>query len=513
MGLVILFVSIMLQLVAAGLAFQLMRITGVVMAWLLIAVALLLMSLRRSIVLVDIVIRDTPQPANLPAELTALLISVLMLAGMLLIRPFFISHMRAQKTLVDSEGRYRDILDKMADTYYRTDGDGRLTIISPSATKLLGYSRGDLVGTKLTDLFANSRDKNVFLVRLREEGGATALESLLRRKDGSQVLVETNIQLLFDEHGQLEGAEGLARDITDRKQAEQVNTRLGRIIENSINETYVFESESLNFILVNRGARANLGYTEEEMLKLTPVDLKPEFTLEEFQRLIDPLRDGSVELVRFETVHRRKDGSTYPVEVRVQLAKSETPPVFFAIIQDISDRRLAEEELSQARKMRAVGQLTGGIAHDFNNLLTVILGNLQLAQGQSGLSDQTLEYLKESAGAAERGAALTQRLLAFSRKQPLRPQVVNLRTVIRGMDDLIQRSVREDIHIDVTSDECPWLCEADVSQLENVLLNLVINARDAMPDGGTLNISTTNLHCNSRWPAAMPKFRRVSTFY
>ena len=265
MGLVILFVSIMLQLVAAGLAFQLMRITGVVMAWLLIAVALLLMSLRRSIVLVDIVIRDAPQPANLPAELTALLISVLMLAGMLLIRPFFISHMRTQKTLVESEGRYSDILDKMADTYYRTDGDGRLSIVSPSATKLLGYSRADLIGTKLTDLFANSRDKNVFLVRLREEGGATALESLLRRKDGSQVLVETNIQLLFDEHGQLEGAEGLARDITDRKQAEQVNTRLGRIIENSINETYVFDSESLNFILVNRGARTNIGYTQEEI--------------------------------------------------------------------------------------------------------------------------------------------------------------------------------------------------------------------------------------------------------
>ena len=466
MGLVILFVSIMLQLVAAGLAFQLMRITGVIMAWSLIAVALLLMSLRRSIVLFDIVMRDTPQPANLPAELTALLISVLMLAGMLLIRPFFISHMHTQNTLVDSEGRYRDILDKMADTYYRTDKDGRITIVSRSATALLGYSVRDLVGTKLSDLFANSRDKNIFLLRLREKGRATALESLLRRKDGSQVLVEANVHLIFDEHGELEGAEGLARDITNRKQAEQLSTRLGRIIENSINETYVFDSESLNFILVNRGARANLGYTEEEINKLTPVDLKPEFTSKEFQRLIDPLRDGSVELVHFETVHRRKDGSTYPVEVRVQLAKSETPSVFFAIVQDISDRKLAEEELSQARKMRAVGQLTGGIAHDFNNLLTVILGNLHLAQGQSGLSDETLEYLKESAGAAERGAALTQRLLAFSRKRPLRPQLANLRTVIRGMDDLIRRSAREDIHIEVTCDANTWLCEADVRQLK-----------------------------------------------
>jgi two-component system cell cycle sensor histidine kinase PleC len=137
-------------------------------------------------------------------------------------------------------------------------------------------------------------------------------------------------------------------DITERKRAETLNTRLGRIIEDSANEIYVFDGTTLRFVTVNRGARDNLGYSMDELAKLTPVDLKPEYTAADFAAMIEPLRDGSQNTLSFDTVHQRKDGSTYPVEVRLQLARNENPPVFFAIISDITEKRRGESALREA---------------------------------------------------------------------------------------------------------------------------------------------------------------------
>ena len=136
-------------------------------------------------------------------------------------------------------------------------------------------------------------------------------------------------------------------DVSARKQAEALNTRLGRIIEDSSNEIYVFDGTTLRFVLVNRGARENLGYSMEELATLTPIDIKPDFTAEQFAEFVEPLRQGSLDTLAFETVHIRKDGSTYPVDVRLQLARNENPPVFFAIITDITERRQHDEALRE----------------------------------------------------------------------------------------------------------------------------------------------------------------------
>ena len=167
---------------------------------------------------------------------------------------------------------------------------------------------------------------------------------------------------MLDESGAVVGVEGVTRDITERVEAEQLTSRLGRIVEDSVNEIYVFDAESLKFCLVNRGARENLGYSFEELLALTPLDLKPEFTMQTFLELLTPLRQGSVPVVQFETVHRRKDGSSYDVDIRLQYAATEKPPVYVAILQDITQNKRIRGELVQAQKMEAVGQLTGGIS-------------------------------------------------------------------------------------------------------------------------------------------------------
>ncbi len=154
----------------------------------------------------------------------------------------------------------------------------------------------------------------------------------------------------FDANGTCTHLVGSVRDLTDRKLAENRATRLGWILENSTDEIYVFDVDTFHFTHVNRGARKNLGYSAAELEQMTPLDLKPEFTAETFAAMIEPLRTGKKTEARFETVHRRKDGSTYPVEVHLQLVIGDSEQVFVAIILDITERKRVEEELSKHRQ-------------------------------------------------------------------------------------------------------------------------------------------------------------------
>jgi PAS domain S-box-containing protein len=166
------------------------------------------------------------------------------------------------------------------------------------------------------------------------------------RKDGSQYPVEVLLQI--SKHETPPKIVAIVQDMTEKKQAEDASLRFGRIMEKSFNEIFIFDAESLKFTQVNQGARENLGYTMEELSQISPVDIKPEYTLEQFESLLQTLRDGTKELLVFETIHMRKDGSTYPVEIRLQLSKFETPPQFVAIVQDITDRKKAERAMQEA---------------------------------------------------------------------------------------------------------------------------------------------------------------------
>ncbi|MBT3793115.1 MAG: response regulator [Rhodospirillales bacterium] len=165
---------------------------------------------------------------------------------------------------------------------------------------------------------------------------------------------------------------------------------------------------------------------------------------------------------------------------------------YISTARDITDRRLAEKKLQQAQKMEAVGQLTGGIAHDFNNLLAISMGNLELAKADAQHSGHIEPFLGTAIHANERGAELTNQLLAFSRQQTLMPKIINAGTLLNDMTSLLRSSLGETIKIEFTQEESLWLCKVDPHQLESAILNLAINARDAMPDGGVLTIQTTN---------------------
>ena len=227
--------------------------------------------------------------------------------------------------------------------------DLRFVRFNRAAEELLGYSRTEMLGKGDHDFFPKD-EADFFNIMDREVLNTGELmdipeEHVRTRHRGTRLLHTRKIPIL-DERGQPLYLLGLSEDITERKQAESMLARLGRILDSSSNEIYVFCAESLRFIQANQGAQHNLGYSLEELKNLTPLDIKPDFSHESFEALLAPLRRGEQEVLAFVTSHRRKDGSLYPVEVRLQLARTESPPVFVAIIQDITERRQAEERLS-----------------------------------------------------------------------------------------------------------------------------------------------------------------------
>jgi len=286
---------------------------------------------------------------------------------------------------------------------------------------------------------------------------------------------------------------GILHDLSDEMSQLEDRARLGQILNASLNEIFLFDFESLCFSAVSHGALTNLGYTRSEMLAMTPLDIKPDFTKASFDELIAPLRAGEKERIQFSTSHARKNGTRYDVEVSLSISNgTEGKREYIAIIEDVTEKNKMLGIMQQSQRLESIGQLTGGIAHDFNNILTVVSGNLQILE--SSVDDPDLQDIISDAREAGRmGARLTDRLLAFSSRNTLLPKSISVNRLITEMMELLRRSIGENIYLSNSLSPDIWLTRIDISQLENSLINLVINARDAMDGGGTLTIRTTNV--------------------
>jgi len=266
------------------------------------------------------------------------------------------------------------------------------------------------------------------------------------------------------------------------------------------------------FLLANKAVCDLLGYTEEELRNLQWQDITHPEDLSENQEALKDLVEGKTD--RYETDKRylRRDGSEIWTHVTASLVHDRhgTASYFVVAIEDLTERMATEERLRQAQKMEAVGQLTGGVAHDFNNLLTVIMGGLELGMDENVPEEEKRKVLTEALGATKRGASLTQRLLAFSRKQALKPTAVDPMAVLSEMRELLVRTLGETIKIRMESGADVGLCMADPTQLENAVLNLCLNARDAMPTGGELLIRADRVRVR---PAYLPNPEVHPGFY
>ncbi|MGI9478178.1 MAG: PAS domain S-box protein [Hyphomicrobiaceae bacterium] len=389
------------------------------------------------------------------------------------------------------------VLDLVPDVIITIDEAGSIASFSLAAEKLFGYKLSEVIGQNVKMLMPEPyrTEHDDYLAHYRQSGEKKIIgigrEVEAQRKDGSVLPINLAVNEFLVNGRRMFTA--VVHDLSELRQAQAFSDRLGRILDRSLNEIYVFESVSLRFVQVNYGARRNMGYSSAEFRELTPIDIKPQFTQAQFEDLLRPLRNGAQEVLAFKTVHQRKDGSTYPVEIHLQLMRSETPPVFAAVIQDITEIERSEAILRQSQKMEAIGQLTGGIAHDFNNLLSVIMGNNELLGRCIGDDPRMNRFLDNSTGAAERAAQLTSQLLTFARRQPLDPKIVDPNELVLDMMDMLHRTLGETIEVEAVLEPNIGRMLADPVQVHNALLNLAINARDAMPNGGRLIIETSNV--------------------
>ncbi len=391
---------------------------------------------------------------------------------------------------------HEEILELVGIAVMTIDAQGTLVEVNAATTVMFGYPKEELLGRNVKLLMPKHHavkhdgyiQHHLVTGETRFIGQGRKVQGL--RQDGTVFPMHVAVGR-FEQDGHPYFT-GIAHDLSKQERAEDNATRFGRIIDESLNEIYVFDADSLNFSMVNCGALDNLGYCLEDMLHMVPVDIKPRITPAEFDRLLLPLRTGELDRLQFQTVHQRKDGTQYDVDIVMHLSDAVSPPEFVAIVQDCTERNRIANALQQAQKMEALGQLTGGIAHDFNNMLTVVSGNLELLENR--IKDSlNLELLSEARAAADLGADLTARLLSFARKSSLVPAIVNINEAVLSLVEILRRSLREGIVLHTIMEPELWSVKIDESLLGSALVNLAINAHDAMPEGGEFTIETRNL--------------------
>ncbi|WP_454064170.1 response regulator [Candidatus Nitrospira salsa] len=303
----------------------------------------------------------------------------------------------------------------------------------------------------------------------------------------------------------------LEQETKERKRGETRQSELLRMLEASLNELYVFHFESLKFIEGNSGARENLGYSIEELSRLTPLDLMIEFSPDSFDKLLRPIRTGEEKRIQFTTIHRRKNGTLYPVEVYLERSTSESLPAFMAIVLDITERKHAEEafrqteqKLHQLQKMEALGTLSAGIAHDFNNILGAILGYTELALIKIFPNGDVYQNLQQVLKAGNRAKELVAHILTFSRQVDQQRIPTELHFMVKEALDLLRATLPSTITIQQSLSTQPGVVLADPTQIHQVLMNLCTNAEHAMREnGGILEVSLDHVEI-SRHQESMP---------
>jgi len=408
----------------------------------------------------------------------------------------------AAQAVRDSERNYRLLVEGVSDyAIYMLDLDGYVTSWNSGAQRIKQYAASEIVGRHFRTFYTEEEirrgepERNLAIAR---RDGRFEANAWRRRKDGSQFWANVIIEPLKSDDGQLIGYAKVTSDITERRRAEQViresGDRINALIETIVDGVILIDRLG-TIQTFNPACQTLFGYGIDEVLGQNVKLLMPQNYSEAHDTYLNNYQKTGVRKIigiGREVVGRRKDGSTFPMNLSVGEAKQDGEVVYVGIIHDLSARKRTEEQLVQAQKMEMVGQLSGGIAHDFNNLLTVIVGNAEYLGEQLG-SMTSLKQLADDIGkAGERGAELTQRLLAFSRQQVLRPVMINCKDLLGSLHSLLRRTLREDIDIKTDFDPDLVPAFADSAQLESAVLNLALNAQDAMAAGGTLTLTASN---------------------
>jgi PAS domain S-box-containing protein len=423
----------------------------------------------------------------------------------------------------ENERMFATLVDCVTDcAIYMLDPEGRVKSWNSGAARIKGYRAGEIIGRHFSKFYTAQGLQNgepAHALEIARRDGRYEAESVRVRKDGSEFWAQVVIDAIKSEEGDVIGFAKVTRDITerrasderDRRHTEQVigesRARFDTLVETAVDGVIMIDAAG-SIQMFNPACEKLFGYASSEVIGRNVKKLMPAPYRDEHDRYLENFhRTGVRKIIGIgrDVTGQRKDGSTFPMNLSVGEAKQGGQSIFVGIVHDLTARKHTEEQLIQAQKMEAVGQLSGGIAHDFNNLLTVIVGNAEFLS-DALKSRQDLQKLADMiVQAGERGAELTQRLLAYGRRQTLHPVDIDCNALVTGVRKLLRRTLTEDIEIRVSLDPELATAFADTGQLENAILNLVINAKDAMPNGGTISITTANITLDERYAEHHPE--------
>jgi two-component system, cell cycle sensor histidine kinase and response regulator CckA len=401
-----------------------------------------------------------------------------------------------------SEELLQSVIEGMGDPVFVKDTDSRYLLINQATVRLFGVTQAEVVGRGAEAVFPPdiARFVQESDARVLAEGVPMTFEETLPTRHGALRFLVSKAPRR-DAQGAIIGLVGVARDITDLKQADETIRRLSTAVDQSPAAVIITDPAG-RIVYVNRKFTEITGYASDEVVGKNPRLLKSGVTsIEQYQQLWSTIQSGAT--WRGEYQNRRKNGDLYWASTTIAPVKDERGTIthFVAIQEDVTETRSLEAQLRQAQKMEAVGRLAGGVAHDFNNLLTVITSYSQLLLEDMVGADPRRADLEEIRRAAIGAAGLTRQLLAFSRQQVLEPRVLNLNDVLSAAGKMLQRLLGEDVALQLTLASDLGNVKADPGQLEQVIMNLAVNARDAMPDGGKLTIETANIDLDASYAA------------
>jgi PAS domain S-box-containing protein len=425
---------------------------------------------------------------------------------------------KSEERLRLSEARYRTQFEAAPEAIVTLDVDkGCFVEANQNAERLFGYSREELFGMNPVDFsptFQPDGRLSAGLVRSNVArvlaGEQLVFEWVHKNSQGREFPCEIRLVRLPGEGQNL--CRGSIVDISERKQAEEARQRLQadlRVSEASYREIFDNASDAIFLLdlvsgrILDANARASevTGYSKEELLQNDPATQyldEPGYTHADGVAKLRVAASGLAQT--FEWKARHKSGRPYFAEMSLRKAEIAGRERLLLFLRDITERkrleqtlRQTEEQLRHSQKMEAIGRLAGGVAHDFNNLLSVVLGYSSLVLSSFDADDPRAEDIREIRTAGERAAKLTKQLLAFSRQQVLAPAVVDLNDIVSRMDHMLRRVIGEDVKLRTVTEPGLGLVKVDEGQMEQVIINLVVNARDAMPAGGTLTIATANV--------------------
>jgi len=415
-----------------------------------------------------------------------------------------------------SDGRYRLLVEAITDyAIYMLDREGRVTSWNPGARRFKGYEADEIIGQHFSTFYTEvERSQNIPALALAEaeRTGRFEREGWRVRKDGTQFWAHVIIDAIRSPEGNLVGFAKITRDLTERRAAEiklRESQEQFRLLVQSVTDYAIYMLDAGGHVASwNAGAQRIKGYSPEEIIGrhfsnfYTEADRTaglPRVGLE------TATREGRWE---HEGQRVRKDGTTFWAHVVIDAIRDDDGKLvgFAKVTRDITERREAEAALQAAQatmirsqKLEAIGQLTGGVAHDFNNLLQVISGNLQLLSKDIAGNVRAEMRVQSALAGVARGSKLASQLLAFARRQPLEPRVVNVGRLLKGMDEMLRRALGGEIEVETVVAGGLWNSLVDPDQLENAVLNLAINARDAMNGEGRLTIEASNAFLDDQY--------------